>query len=63
LLVPVGGKYTSDADDAAKIANTINPKVAIPMHWGTLNDVAGKEAAERFKKLVKTQVEILVQET
>jgi hypothetical protein len=33
------------------------------MHWGTLNDVAGKEAAERFKKLVKTQVEILVQET
>ncbi|MGC8579580.1 MAG: MBL fold metallo-hydrolase [bacterium] len=62
LLVPVGGKYTSDAEDAAKIANTINPKVAIPMHWGTLNDVGGRESAERFKKLVKTQVEILEQE-
>ncbi len=63
LLVPVGGKYTSDADDAAKIVNAINPKLAIPMHWGTLNDVAGREAAERFKKLVKSPVEILAQES
>ncbi len=63
LLVPVGGKYTSDADDAAKIVNAVNPKLAIPMHWGTLNDVAGREAAERFKKLVKSPVEILTQES
>ncbi len=62
LLVPVGGKYTSDAKDASKIANTINPSVAVPMHWGTLDDVAGKEAAEEFKKLAKTNVEILKQE-
>ncbi len=62
LLVPVGGKYTSDADNAAHIAGAVKPKLAIPMHWGTLNDVAGRDAAERFKKLAGVPVEILVQE-
>ena len=62
LLVSVGGKYTADADNAAKIVAAINPKRAIPMHWGTLSDVAGREAAERLKKLAKTPVEILSQE-
>ena len=62
LLVPVGGKYTADADNAVKIVDAVNPKLAIPMHWGTLSDVAGREAAEQFKKLAKVPVEILQQE-
>ncbi len=59
LLVPVGGLYTSDADNAVKIVEAVKPKLAIPMHWGKLNDVAGREAAERFKKLAGISVEIL----
>ncbi len=59
LLVPVGGKYTSDVVDALKIVEAIKPKTAIPMHWGTLDDVAGEEAAHEFKKRAKTAVEIL----
>ncbi len=62
LLVPVGGKYTSDAEDAARIAAAIGPKLAVPMHWGKLSDVAGREAAERFKKLAGVTVEILAVE-
>lgn len=59
LLVPIGGKYTSDVEDAANIVGAVNPKLVIPMHWGKLTDVAGREAAERFKKLIKVPVEIL----
>ncbi len=62
LLVPVGGKYTADAGNAVKIVQAVNPKIAIPMHWGTLDDVGGKEAAEEFKKLSTSPVEILPQE-
>jgi len=59
LLVPVGGKYTSDAEDAAKIVDAVKPKFAVPMHWGTLNDVGGKQAAQQFEKLADTTVLIM----
>ena len=35
LLIPVGGTYTVDADGAAKIAEDLNPKLIIPMHFKT----------------------------
>jgi len=35
LLVPVGGNFTIDADDAWQVVNQINPKVVIPMHYKT----------------------------
>jgi L-ascorbate metabolism protein UlaG (beta-lactamase superfamily) len=35
-LLPAGGKYTMDAEEAAKAANTIGPRVAVPMHWGKI---------------------------
>ncbi len=35
LLIPVGGTYTVDADGAAEIAETLNPKLIIPMHFKT----------------------------
>ncbi|MBI3627546.1 MAG: MBL fold metallo-hydrolase [Candidatus Sungbacteria bacterium] len=33
LLVPVGGTYTIDAEEAAEIASQVEPKVVIPMHY------------------------------
>ncbi len=57
LLVPVGGKYTMTASEAAQAVNRIQPKVAVPMHWG---DIIGSRAdAERLKAESKTRVEIL----
>lgn len=54
---PVGGTYTMDAEDAAGIANKMQPGVAIPMHYGDI--VGSKKDAQRFKELCKCNVEIL----
>ena len=35
LFVPVGGFYTIDAKEAAQIAESLKPKVLIPMHFKT----------------------------
>lgn len=35
LLVPVGGYYTIDAAGARALANALDPKVVIPMHYRT----------------------------
>jgi len=35
LLIPVGGKYTIDANEAARVALSINSHVVIPMHYKT----------------------------
>jgi len=59
-LLPVGGTYTMDAKEAAKAANIIKPKIAIPMHWGSI--VGSKEDAEEFKRLCNVEVKILEEE-
>ncbi|WKT58378.1 MBL fold metallo-hydrolase [Candidatus Nitrosotenuis chungbukensis] len=61
LFVPVSGTYVMTPDDAAKAVKEIKPKLAIPMHYGsivgTIND------AKAFKKLVTTsEVHILSKE-
>lgn len=33
LLIPVGGTFTIDGKQAAKLIKMINPKIAIPMHY------------------------------
>ena len=36
LLIPAGGTYTMDAEDAAEATVAINPKIAVPVHiWDT----------------------------
>jgi len=62
-LLPVGGTYTMNAEEAAEAAEAINPKVAVPMHYGR---VAGHPAdAKRFEELLKgkVKVEILKKES
>jgi len=56
-FLPVSGTYVMTAEEAAGAANRINPKVAVPMHYGAI--VGTKEDAEKFKKLCKCKVEIL----
>lgn len=57
VLLPVGGTYTMTAEEAAEAANAINPKTAVPMHWGSVVGTSGD--ARRFQKLCKTEVRIL----
>ena len=56
-LLPVGGTYTMDAAEAAQAANLIKPKLAIPMHWGSI--VGSRHDAEKFKSLCQVEVRIL----
>jgi L-ascorbate metabolism protein UlaG (beta-lactamase superfamily) len=56
-LLPIGGTYTMNPEEAAKAAEAINPKIAIPMHYGTI--VGNKSDAQRFKELCKCRVELL----
>ncbi|MBS3167301.1 MBL fold metallo-hydrolase [Candidatus Woesearchaeota archaeon] len=56
-LIPIGGTYTMNSEEAAKCTETIKPKIAIPMHYGTI--VGTLEDAEKFKKLAKCEAKIL----
>lgn len=37
-LIPVGGKYTMDVEEAKKALEGINAKYVVPMHYGALPD-------------------------
>jgi L-ascorbate metabolism protein UlaG (beta-lactamase superfamily) len=54
-LLPVSGTYVMTAEEAAEAARTIQPQVAVPMHYGA--GVVGTAAdAERFKALYDGEV-------
>lgn len=53
-FVPVGGTYTMDFKEAAQLVNEIQPKVAVPIHYGSI--VGTKQDAEEFIKLLHTNV-------
>ncbi len=58
VLLPVGGTYTMDAEEAASAANIIGPEIAIPIHWGEI--VGHEEDAEQFKEEVESETEVKV---
>ena len=61
LLVPVSGTYVMTAKEAAKAVEKIKPKLAIPMHFGTI--VGSEKDAIEFKSLVTScEVRILTKE-
>lgn len=52
-LLPIGGKFTMDAEEAAEAAKLIKPNIAVPMHYGTIG--GSKEDAEDFVNLCKKE--------
>ena len=62
-LLPIGGRFTMNAEEAHEAAKLIKPDLAIPMHYGS---VAGSEEdAREFKELCEEdniKVEILEKE-
>jgi L-ascorbate metabolism protein UlaG (beta-lactamase superfamily) len=62
-LLPVGGRFTMNAEEAVEVAKLIKPNIAIPMHYGCI--VGNYKDAEEFKELCeenKIHVEILEKE-
>jgi L-ascorbate metabolism protein UlaG (beta-lactamase superfamily) len=57
-LLPVGGTYTMNADEAADATKQFKPKQAIPYHWG---DIVGSRAdADKFAKSAGCPVKVLM---
>jgi len=52
-LLPIGGTYTMDEEEAANAAASISPKVVIPMHFRRSEMTAG--GPEKFKALVHSK--------
>lgn len=48
-LLPVSGTYVMTAEEAAEAAKAIGPKVAVPMHYGSIVGTAAD--AKRFQEL------------
>ncbi len=51
VLLPVGGRYTMNAEEAFEAVKIIKPTLAIPMHFGKV--IGAKEDAEEFVKMCK----------
>ena len=54
-FVPVGGTYTMDFKEAANLINEIQPKIAVPIHYGSV--VGTKQDAIDFSKLLNPKIE------
>mgnify|MGYP001607669784 CR=1 FL=1 len=50
LMIPVGGKYTIDGNEAAKIVKQLEPKIVIPMHYKISGLEIDLDTAEQFLK-------------
>ena len=57
-FVPVGGTYTMDYKEAASLINEIKPKIAVPIHYGSV--VGTKQDAEDFVKLLHPSIKSLI---
>jgi L-ascorbate metabolism protein UlaG (beta-lactamase superfamily) len=57
-LLPVSGTYVMTADEAVQSALAINPKLAIPMHYGAI--VGAEGDAEAFKNALEGKVDVLI---
>jgi L-ascorbate metabolism protein UlaG (beta-lactamase superfamily) len=56
-LLPVSGVYVMTAGEAAEAARRIQPRVAVPMHWG--QHIGTRADAEAFAQLAPVDVELL----
>ena len=57
-FVPVGGTYTMNSKEAAQLINEIQPKIAVPIHYGSV--VGTKQDATDFIKLLHPSIKGII---
>ncbi|RKZ20536.1 metal-dependent hydrolase [bacterium] len=57
-LLPIGGRYTMDEEQAAYAVKLIKPGIVIPIHYNTFPII--KADPERFKELVGGEAEVRI---
>ena len=50
LMIPVGGTFTIDSSEAAKVVGQIEPKIVVPMHYGLPKLKVELDGVEKFLK-------------
>lgn len=57
FMMPVGGHYTMDLQDAIKIADVVRAQAFVPIHYrALLGEEGSRKAEEEFKQRVKNAV-------
>jgi L-ascorbate metabolism protein UlaG (beta-lactamase superfamily) len=59
-ILPIGDNYTMGPEDAVRAVEFIEPKIVLPMHYGTFPEI--EQDPEAFRRLVgdRARVELLV---
>lgn len=57
-FVPIGGTYTMNVKEAANYINTINPSLAVPIHYGSI--VGDIDLYKEFIKLINPSIKVEV---
>jgi L-ascorbate metabolism protein UlaG (beta-lactamase superfamily) len=57
-LLPIGGFYVMDCEDAARAVSMIKPKKVVPMHYDTFPPI--KADPKRFSQLVGDEAETVI---
>lgn len=60
-MLPIGGNYTMDPDDALRAVKLIQPKIVIPIHFNTFDIIKQdpQQWADRVKAETGSQVQIM----
>jgi L-ascorbate metabolism protein UlaG (beta-lactamase superfamily) len=56
-LLPIGGKFTMNAEEAAEAAKNIKPKLAVPYHYGSI--IGSQSDADKFAQLATSCAKVL----
>lgn len=56
LFVPIGGKYTMDAEEAGEWTKRVSPQAAVPIHYGTV--VGTPDLLDRYRAAVGDAVPV-----
>ena len=54
-FVPIGGTYTTTAEEAASLVNAIKPKISVPTHYGSI--VGSNQDAIDFLNLLNSNIQ------
>jgi L-ascorbate metabolism protein UlaG (beta-lactamase superfamily) len=57
-MLPIGGHFTMDPEDAARAAIRLEAKSVLPIHWGTFPALAGRPA-DLKKALIGTGIPVV----
>ncbi|WP_370574028.1 metal-dependent hydrolase [Methanomethylovorans sp.] len=62
-LLPIGGRYTMDPEDAARAVNLIRPGIVIPMHYNTFDVISQNPVDFMHNVMDLCDTEVLIMST